>query len=63
MHDPEEASGWNVYFEVADIDASLAQVTELGGTVVEPAQDTPYGRLAQAADPTGVRFKLIQAPA
>ena len=25
----------------------------------EPAQDTPYGRLAAALDPTGARFKLM----
>jgi predicted enzyme related to lactoylglutathione lyase len=25
------------------------------------AEDTPYGRLAAAADPTGARFKLVAA--
>jgi predicted enzyme related to lactoylglutathione lyase len=50
---------WSVYFGVADTDAALARVVELGGTVVLPAEDTPYGRLAQAADPTGARFKLV----
>ena len=25
----------------------------------QPAEDTPYGRLAQAADPTGTSFKLM----
>ncbi len=29
------------------------------GTVEVPAEDTPYGRLAACADPTGTRFKLI----
>jgi hypothetical protein len=24
-----------------------------------PAEDTPYGRLAEAADPTGAHFKLV----
>ena len=32
---------------------------ELGGKVTQPAEDTPYGRLAQAADPTGTAFKLM----
>lgn len=50
---------WSVYFGVADTDATLATITRLGGTIVDPAQDTPYGRLATAADPTGARFKLI----
>jgi hypothetical protein len=62
MDDAAEPSGWNVYFEVADVDAALAQVTELGGTVVEPAQDTPYGRIARAKDPTGTAFRLVTSP-
>lgn len=52
-------AGWSVYFRVDDTDAALERVVELGGTVVEPAVDTPYGRLAQAADPTGVVFRLV----
>jgi uncharacterized protein len=54
---------WSIYFGAQDVDATLANVVELGGSVVEPAEDTPYGRLAQAADPSGVRFKLVQPPA
>ncbi|HYZ97489.1 MAG TPA: VOC family protein [Acidimicrobiales bacterium] len=53
---------WSVYFGVEDTDATLARVVELGGSVVEPAEDTPYGRLARAADPTGTTFKLRQPP-
>lgn len=49
---------WDVYFAVLDTDAALAQVVDLGGAIVLPAEDTPYGRLAQAADPTGAMFKL-----
>ena len=52
---------WSVYFGVDDTDATLAAVVELGGTVVQPATDSPYGRLAQAADPTGALFKLAAA--
>ena len=50
---------WSVYFSVADADAALATIMELGGSIVRPAEDTPYGRLATAADPTGAFFKLI----
>jgi predicted enzyme related to lactoylglutathione lyase len=50
---------WSVYFGVDDTDAALAQIVDLGGAIVVPAEDTPYGRLAQAADPTGARFKLV----
>jgi predicted enzyme related to lactoylglutathione lyase len=51
-------SHWSVYFRTDDLDATLTQVTELGGSVVVPAEDTPYGRLATCADPTGAVFKL-----
>ena len=44
---------------MAGTDAALARVTELGGTVVQPGIDTPYGRLAAATDPTGAPFKLV----
>jgi predicted enzyme related to lactoylglutathione lyase len=53
---------WSIYFGTADTDATLAKVVELGGSIVEPATDTPYGRLATAADPSGIQFKLLQPP-
>ncbi|HET9255432.1 MAG TPA: VOC family protein [Pseudonocardiaceae bacterium] len=52
-------SHWSVYFGVEDADAALARIVELGGSIVAAAQDTPYGRLATAADPTGAQFKLV----
>jgi uncharacterized protein len=51
---------WSVYFQTADADATLAQAVALGGAVVQPAEDTPYGRLAVASDVTGTVFKLVQ---
>jgi predicted enzyme related to lactoylglutathione lyase len=57
---PEGApAAWSIYFLVDDADAALAKIAELGGSVVQPAEDTPYGRLATAADPTGVQFRLL----
>jgi uncharacterized protein len=50
---------WSVYFGVDDTDKALARIGELGGSVVQPAEDTPYGRLATAADPNGAVFKLV----
>ncbi len=50
---------WSVYFGVDDTDAALAKIVSLGGSIVMPAEDTPYGRLAVAADPTGAQFKLV----
>ncbi len=62
MDDKAEPSGWNVYFEVADVDAALEQVTRGGGSILAAAEDTPYGRLARAADPTGTAFRLVTSP-
>jgi predicted enzyme related to lactoylglutathione lyase len=53
------APGWTIYFGVEDTDAALERVVELGGKVTQEAKDTPWGRLAQAADPTGTAFKLM----
>jgi len=50
---------WSVYFGVDDADAALEKAVSLGATIVAPAMDTPYGRLATAADPTGAQFKLV----
>lgn len=50
---------WSVYFAVDDTDAALARIAALGGSTLRPAEDTPYGRLATAADPTGAQFKLV----
>ena len=57
---PAEApSRWSVYFGTDDADATLAHSVALGGAVVQEAEDTPYGRLATATDPTGAAFKLV----
>jgi predicted enzyme related to lactoylglutathione lyase len=50
---------WSVYFGVDDADAALAQTVELGGSIVMAAEDTLYGRLATATDPTGGQFKVV----
>jgi len=56
---PEHApSHWSVYLCVDDVDATLARVHELGGATITAGEDTPYGRLATAADSTGALFRL-----
>lgn len=55
---PEVPAHWAVYFAVDDTDAALAKIAELGGKTVQPAEDTPYGRLAGATDPYGAQFRL-----
>lgn len=52
---------WSVYFGVADADDAAARCAELGGSVVMPPEDTPYGRLAALADSTGANFKIVAA--
>jgi predicted enzyme related to lactoylglutathione lyase len=58
---PDEPAGWFVYIWVADADATLARATELGGSVIRAAEDTPYGRLATVADPNGAVLKIMAA--
>lgn len=60
---PAEApSNWVIYFGVENTDATVDQAVELGATVIHPAEDSPFGRVATLADPTGAVFKVIQAP-
>jgi predicted enzyme related to lactoylglutathione lyase len=50
---------WAVYLRVEDTDAAVKTTQELGGSVVMPAHDTPYGRIAMVADSTGAQFRLV----
>jgi uncharacterized protein len=59
---PGQTAGWGVYFAVADTDAAVVKVTELGGTLIRPAWDTPFGRMATVADPQNAVFSLVTAP-
>jgi predicted enzyme related to lactoylglutathione lyase len=57
---PAEApSHWAVYFAVEDTDATVAKVTELGGSVIAPPTDIPQGRFAALSDPHGAMFSVI----
>ncbi|MFF7971199.1 VOC family protein [Streptomyces sp. NPDC007905] len=58
----DRGSHWLTYFEVADVDATLRQVAELGGRVLGPAHDSEHGRVAMVADPEGAVFSVIQNP-
>jgi len=51
------------YWQVADIEAKLAEVTAAGATVKEPAHDVGGGRLVAAfTDPDGNVLGLLQDP-
>lgn len=53
-----DPSFWTIYFACDDVDATIDSATAMGATVIHPAEDTPYGRLAALNDPAGARFSL-----
>jgi uncharacterized protein len=53
---------WSIYFDVEDVDVSVARTRELGGALVDGPVDTPYGRMATVTDLTGAQFKLRTPP-
>jgi predicted enzyme related to lactoylglutathione lyase len=52
---------WGVYFAVADVAASAAQVETLGGKITMGPMDIGAGIMVVAQDPQGVHFSLWQA--
>jgi predicted enzyme related to lactoylglutathione lyase len=56
----EVPSNWQVYFAVEDANSSIEKAVGMGATLVDGPDDTPFGRLATLADPTGARFKIVQ---
>lgn len=68
MRTPREmgdASWWQLYVTVPDVDAAVARAAELGGAPTWPAMDVPgVGRMAGLVDNTGARFAVgVSAPA
>lgn len=55
---PEAPPFWLVYFATDDLDATLAEVSELGGTVLTGNTDIGIARIAVAQDPQGAVFAL-----
>lgn len=56
-----EQSRWVPYFNVADVDATVAAVQGGGGSVLMPPADVPQvGRIAWTADPAGAVFALLK---
>ncbi|MDE2750330.1 MAG: VOC family protein [Chloroflexota bacterium] len=51
-----------LYFHSDDLDADMARVPELGGTVILPRQEVPgFGALGMFLDPTGNRVAFWQS--
>lgn len=58
---PAVPNHWAVWFTVADTDATVARVGELGGQVVQEPTDLPgVGRVATVHDPLGGSFMVLQ---
>jgi len=55
---PEMPAQWKTYFAVPATDDAVAKVAELGGSVITPAMNTPYGRMATVADDQGAVFAI-----
>ena len=52
---------WTIYFAVDDCDATVQKTTELGGSVLKPAEDIPtIGRFAVLMDPQSAVFAIIK---
>ena len=54
----EGGDHWDIYWHVDDAAASSERVKELGGSVLQGPDHTPYGVLVLCADPAGAQFKL-----
>jgi len=60
---PQEMTSPVAYWQVADIEAKLREVTAAGATVKEPARQVGSGRLvATVTDPDGNVLGLLQDP-
>ncbi len=55
---------WNLYFQVADVDATIAAAEAAGGKAIAPAFDVPgVGRLGFIQDPQGAMFNVMSPSA
>ena len=53
---------WMTYFSVADVDKTVETVTKNGGKNMGSIDDSPFGRIAALADPSGAYFKVVEPP-
>jgi predicted enzyme related to lactoylglutathione lyase len=51
---------WQIYFNVADVDAAFEKAKSLGATEMVAPQDFPGGRFAIVSDPQGASFGLLR---
>ena len=61
LHNDDEDRRIDIFFGVADIEAAVRTVRELGGAAEDPGPEEPgFGRFAFCTDDQGVRFGLHQ---
>lgn len=53
---------WRVYFAVEDCDAAVARISELGGSLLDGPENSPFGRYATVTDPHGGSFQIMAEP-
>lgn len=53
---------WAVFFAVDDCDSRAERVPGLGGTVLVPPTDMPFGRFTTIQDPQGAVFSIVKMP-
>jgi uncharacterized protein len=53
---------WMNYFYVDNTDATIEKAAAAGGTVMVPAFDMPYGRMAVLSDPGSATFSIVNPP-
>lgn len=59
---PGDASIWNTYIAVDDVEATAKAIADAGGRILmEPFEVGAAGRMAMAADPTGAVFGIWEA--
>jgi uncharacterized protein len=61
-HEPQGLTGgphWVPYFQVTDVDATVAKAVAAGASVLHEAKDSPYGRFAKLRDLEGAEFSVI----
>ena len=51
---------WGIYFAVDDADATIAEATKRGATVINGPIDIPIGRFAVLMDPQGAVFSVMK---
>lgn len=56
---PQLGPYWRCYLNVDSCDPAVDKVRELGGTLLDGPLDSPFGRIASVADPTGATFQVI----